>query len=115
MPSSHAANGLALILARRLLTASENRFARFVTWVSFVGLALGVMVLTVVITVMNGFDGELKSRLLRSIPHITIADATVQDGIFTTAKDIPGVTSVHAYFQGLAALSVGTQVQPVSL
>jgi len=106
---------LAFALAARMLTHSENKFARFVTWVSFIGLALGVMVLTVVINVMNGFDGELKSRLLRSIPHVTIADATVQDPVFAAAQQIEGVVSVHPYFQGLGAISVGAQVQPVSL
>ncbi len=106
---------LAWSLARRLLTHSENRFARFVTWVSFIGLALGVMVLTVVITVMNGFDGELKSRLLRAVPHITIADATAQDPAFTVAREQSGVNSVHSYFRGLGAISIASQVQPISL
>jgi len=106
---------LAWSLAGRLLTHGENRFARFVTWVSFIGLTLGVMVLTVVITVMNGFDGELKSRLLRAVPHITIADATPQDASYDIARELDGVVSVHAYFQGLGAISVAGQVQPISL
>jgi lipoprotein-releasing system permease protein len=112
-PSS--ARRLALALAGRMLMHGENRFARFVTWVSFFGLALGVMVLTVVITVMNGFDGELKSRLLRSIPHVTIADASTGDQIYEDAQTIPEVASVHTYFQGLGAISVASEVQPVSL
>ncbi len=33
----------AMMLAMRLLLHTENRFARFVTWVSFIGLALGVI------------------------------------------------------------------------
>lgn len=111
MPSA----SLAWVLSRRFLTASDNRFARFVTWVSFLGLALGVMVLTVVITVMNGFDNELKSRLLKSIPHITIANAQPSDAVFQQAASLQNVISVHPYFQGLAAISVGSQVQPISL
>ena len=47
---------LDLVLAMRFAAHGTSRFARFVTWVSFIGLALGVMVLTLVITVMNGFD-----------------------------------------------------------
>ena len=100
---------LALSLARRLLTHGENRFARFVTWVSFVGLTLGVLVLTVVITVMNGFDGELKSRLLRAVPHITVADAGQDAGLISAVAEIPEVVGAHAYFQGLGAISVGTR------
>jgi lipoprotein-releasing system permease protein len=107
--------GLALVLARRLLTHGENRFARFVTWVSFLGLALGVMILTVVITVMNGFDSELKTRLLQSVPHITVAGAKAGDSLEGVAGTLPEVASVHEYFQGLGALSIAGRVQPVTI
>ncbi len=110
-----ASRGLALVLARRLLTHGENRFARFVTWVSFLGLALGVMILTVVITVMNGFDSELKSRLLQSVPHITVAGAKAGDSLEGVAGALPEVASVHEYFQGLGALSIAGRVQPVTI
>ena len=102
-------------LARRLLTHGENKFARFVTWVSFIGLTLGVTILTVVITVMNGFDHELKTRLLKAIPHVTIADVELDHPIYNVAATMPGVTSVHEYFQGFAAISVAGQVQPIKL
>jgi len=115
MSGEGGSSRLAFALARRLLTHGENRFAQFVTWVSFLGLTIGVLVLTVVITVMNGFDGELKSRLLRAIPHITIVDAQVEDDVAAAARELPSVDSVHRYFRGLGALSVGAQVQPVSL
>ena len=110
-----ASRGLALVLARRLLTHGENRFARFVTWVSFLGLALGVMILTVVITVMNGFDSELKSRLLQSVPHITVAGAKAGDSLEGVAGALPEVARVHEYFQGLGALSIAGRVQPVTI
>jgi len=106
---------LAWSLARKMLGQGENRFARFVTWVSFIGLALGVMVLTVVITVMNGFDRELKSRLLQAIPHITIQDAVVGGSIHRQAVQLEGVIGTHNYFQGLGALSVAAKVQPVTV
>ncbi len=115
MTTDRTSRGLALVLARRLLTHGENRFARFVTWVSFLGLALGVMILTVVITVMNGFDSELKSRLLQSVPHITVAGAKAGDRIEGMAGALSDVASVHEYFQGLGALSVAGRVQPVTI
>ena len=106
---------LEFTLARRFAGQGPNRFARFVTWVSFLGLALGVLVLTLVVTVMNGFDNELKSRLLQAVPHITIAGAKSGDAIRTEAAALPGVTSVHPYFQGIAAISAAGEVQPVTL
>ncbi len=102
-------------LALRFAAQGGSRFARFVSWVSFVGLTLGVMVLTVVITVMNGFDGELKSRLLRSIPHVTIADATAGTSAARIAREMPDVVSVHEYFQGVGAISASGDVQPIGL
>ena len=58
-------------MAGRMLLQGSNGFARFVTWVSLIGLVLGVGVLTLVVNVMNGFDHELRQRLLGlSLIHI---------------------------------------------
>lgn len=43
-------------------------------------MALGVMALILVLSVMNGFDREIKNRLLRVVPHITVARAQGFDG-----------------------------------
>jgi lipoprotein-releasing system permease protein len=48
------------VLARRfLLSKASDRFLSFIAWVSVVGIALGVLALTVVTSVINGFEGEL--------------------------------------------------------
>ncbi len=112
-PHRSADVGLVFSLALRLLTHSENRFARFVTWVSFIGLSLGVMILTVVVTVMNGFDHELKTRLLQSIPHVTIADVGLDDPIATVALNKSAVLGVHRYYRGLGAITASGEVHPV--
>jgi lipoprotein-releasing system permease protein len=52
------------MLARRfLLSKVSDRFLSFIAWVSVVGVALGVLALTVVTSVINGFEGEL-SRVI---------------------------------------------------
>lgn len=49
-----------LVLARRfLLSKQSDRFLSFIAWVSVLGVALGVLALTVVTSVINGFQGEL--------------------------------------------------------
>jgi lipoprotein-releasing system permease protein len=106
---------LTLELAWRLMTHSTNGFARFVTWVSFVGLALGVTILTMVVTVMNGFDAELKSRLLSTLPHITVDQAQVSDELKLEVGKHPEVASVADYFQGLGAVIFGPRMYPVTL
>lgn len=47
----------------------RNQFISFISAFSLVGMALGVMALIIVLSVMNGFDREMKERILRVIPH----------------------------------------------
>lgn len=108
-------NPLTLELAWRLMMHSTNGFARFVTWVSFIGLALGVTILTMVVTVMNGFDAELKSRLLSTLPHITVDQSEVSDELKMEVVRHAEVTSVADYFQGLGAVIAGPRMYPVTL
>lgn len=56
--------GLRYIRAKR-----RNAFISFVSLFAFAGMALGVLALIVVMSVMNGFDAELKGRILRVVPH----------------------------------------------
>jgi lipoprotein-releasing system permease protein len=47
-------------LARRfILSRASDQFLSFIAWVSVIGVALGVLALTVVTSVINGFEGEL--------------------------------------------------------
>lgn len=47
----------------------RNQFISFISAFSLVGMALGVMALIIVLSVMNGFDREMKERILSVIPH----------------------------------------------
>ncbi len=48
---------------------SNNRFASFISIFSTFGIAIGVMALIVVSSVMNGFEAQLKNRILGVVPH----------------------------------------------
>ena len=50
----------------------ENRFASFVSLFSTIGITLGVMALIIVSSVMNGFEDQLKGRILGVIPHALV-------------------------------------------
>ncbi|MBY0471394.1 ABC transporter permease [bacterium] len=52
-------SAVSLIARRFLLSKSSDQFISFIAWVSVVGVALGVLSLTVVTSVINGFEGEL--------------------------------------------------------
>jgi len=51
----------------------KNHFISFISLISMAGIAIGVMTVIVVISVMNGFDKELKERMLGSVAHATIS------------------------------------------
>ncbi|MBC8381143.1 MAG: lipoprotein-releasing ABC transporter permease subunit [SAR92 clade bacterium] len=95
-------------------TRSKRRegFVSFISGFSVAAMALGVMALIVVLSVMNGFDKEIKQRLLRIIPHATVAGhpsftsdqlAEIRQQII--ARGDAGVTAVVPMVQGFVMLS----------
>jgi lipoprotein-releasing system permease protein len=61
-----------LAIGRRYLRSTGNRFLSFISLISMVGVAIGVAVLIVVLSVMNGFEHELRSRILSLTSHATV-------------------------------------------
>ncbi len=55
----------------------SNHFISFIALISILGLMLGVAVLITVLSVMNGFDRELKTRILGMIPQATVSSSQV--------------------------------------
>jgi lipoprotein-releasing system permease protein len=51
----------------------RNHFISFISAISMLGIALGVMALIVVLSVMNGFEKELRGRILGMVSHVTIS------------------------------------------
>jgi lipoprotein-releasing system permease protein len=60
------------VALRYLRSRNRNRFVSFISLISVVGIAVAVAVLIVVLSVMNGFESEVRSRILSVIPHATI-------------------------------------------
>jgi lipoprotein-releasing system permease protein len=84
-----------LIGLRYLRSKRKGAFASFTTWISVVGIAIGVMALIVVIAVMTGFQDEIKDRILSINPHILVMnlsgdmrDADRVTGIIRQNKDV---------------------------
>jgi len=75
---------LELFIGLRYTRAKRrNHFISFISLVSILGIAVGVTALVTVISVMNGFDKELKDRILGMVSHATI------EGIGETVADWP--------------------------
>jgi lipoprotein-releasing system permease protein len=54
----------------------RNHFISFISLISMIGIALGIAVLITVLSVMNGFDREIKQRVFSMVPPITISSNT---------------------------------------
>ncbi|ANB91180.1 cell division protein FtsX [Moraxella ovis] len=64
---------LALFIGLRYTRAErKNGFISFISLISMIGLTLGVAVLITVLSVMNGFDREIKNRILGMIPQASV-------------------------------------------
>jgi len=67
----------ALFIGMRYTRAKRrNHFISFISLVSMMGIALGIAVLITVLSVMNGFDREIKKRVFSMVPPITVSSAT---------------------------------------
>ena len=87
----------------------NNNFISFISLVSMLGLMLGVAALIVVLSVMNGFDRELKERILGMVPHGTISDyGTPLENWQAVAEKVnqqPGVIGTAPYIQAQGMLT----------
>jgi lipoprotein-releasing system permease protein len=104
--------GLEAHLARRYLRArTDNRFLSFIAGVGMAGIALSVGVLIVVLSVMNGFESELKHRILSMTPHATLSglEGALDDwpALAERLRSRPGITAVAPYVENQAMLVAG--------
>jgi lipoprotein-releasing system permease protein len=97
-----------LRIGRRYLRSTGNRFLSFISLISMLGVAIGVAVLIVVLSVMNGFERELRSRILSVTSHATVM--AFGEGLpdWPALRDQalrhPGIAAVAPYVEGEALL-----------
>jgi lipoprotein-releasing system permease protein len=95
----------------------RNHFISFIAFSSMLGIALGVTALITVLSVMNGFEKELRERILGMTSHATISglDGTLEDWrrLAVAAGRHPEVVGVAPFVEGQAMLTRGTAVRGV--
>ncbi|NWG86033.1 MAG: lipoprotein-releasing ABC transporter permease subunit [Hydrogenophilaceae bacterium] len=77
----------------------HNHFISFISMISMIGIALGVAALIVVLSVMNGFQEELRNRILGVAAHMEI---TGPDGRLTDWPALAGQVQAHPEVRGYA-------------
>ena len=69
------------IALRYVRSRNKNRFISFISVISMAGIALAVAVLIMVLSVMNGFESEVRNRILQIVAHASITglDGRISD------------------------------------
>ena len=103
----------AWVALRYLRSQRSNQFASLVGLASVTGVALGVAALIVVLSVMNGFENELRSRLVAISGHAAILTGSGEPGWQALLADVeafPGVLDAAPYVELQAMVAVGGEL-----
>ncbi len=105
--------------ARYVRAKSGNRFVSLISAISMLGIAIAVGVLIVVLSVVNGFERELRERLLTMTAHATIEglEGVLADwrGMAAVAAGNPRVRAAAPYVDGQALLVAGERLSGAAL
>jgi lipoprotein-releasing system permease protein len=97
----------------------RNHFISFISLMSMLGIALGILVLITVLSVMNGFDREIQKRVFSMVPPITVGSITgaISDWqqVESTLKKFPKIIAVAPFINGEVMLTNVGLVQPANL
>ncbi|MEZ9821808.1 lipoprotein-releasing ABC transporter permease subunit LolE [Shewanella sp. 10N.286.45.A1] len=112
---------------RFYLARQSNRFINFISFASTAGIALGVAVLIIALSAMNGFEKELEDRLLGVVSHGELAGVNepIQNwpSIIADASKVPGIVAAAPFvrmqgliqkpggFQGLTVLGIDGELE----
>ncbi|MBI1175280.1 MAG: lipoprotein-releasing ABC transporter permease subunit [Sideroxydans sp.] len=106
-----------LIGLRYTRAKRRNHFISFISLISMLGIALGVAALIIVLSVMNGFQKEIRARILGITPHLQVSSDTGRmldwQAVLDTVAHQPEVSAAAPYVDGQGMLSMNASVQGV--
>jgi lipoprotein-releasing system permease protein len=107
------------IALRYVRSRNKNRFISFISVISMAGIALAVAVLIMVLSVMNGFEAEVRDRILQIVAHASITglDGRISDwrSLAAVAAKDPEVKAVARFVDGQAMLLGPAEIRGVQL
>lgn len=105
--------------SRYVRSRSRNKFVSLISAISMLGIAIAVLVLIVVMSVVNGFERELKDRLLAMTAHASIENVDGKLADADMLRDValknPRVSAAAPYINGKALLVAGKQLSGAEL
>jgi lipoprotein-releasing system permease protein len=114
-PASPMTKPFSLFLALRYLKPKRT-FLSLITVISILGVTLGIMVLILVISVMTGFEQELRRKVLGFDAHLVVGGETIiydWPNRTQSVASVPGVTGAAPFVQGpVLAEFMGRRLAP---
>jgi len=109
-----------LFISLRYLRARRKQvFVSIITFISIAGIFLGVAALIIVIAVMNGFETDLRTKILGINSHVIVMDHTggMQDypRVMQEVSQVPGVVAATPFIYSQAMLKKGNNVTGIVL
>jgi lipoprotein-releasing system permease protein len=98
------------------LSKRKEGMISLIGWISVLGVALGVASLIIVMSVMNGFDGEVEKKIIGTYSHIVVmkdGGITDQDRLIARMESMSEVESAAGFMTGQAVLRKGESVTGV--
>ena len=100
---------------RYVVSRSRGFFVSFISWISMLGICVGVAALITIISVMNGLEGELRTRLLSLASHATLAGPAERmrdwQALAERIRREPGVEGVAPYLDLQGMLGRGEDMR----
>ncbi|MGH8179032.1 MAG: lipoprotein-releasing ABC transporter permease subunit [Steroidobacter sp.] len=100
---------------RYVRSRSRGFFISFISWISMLGICVGVAALITVISVMNGLEGEIRTRLLSLASHATLSaePALMRDwqSLAQRLREEPGVVGAAPYLQLQGMIGRGEELR----
>lgn len=99
-----------LIARRYLFSKKDSKFVSFITYISILGVALGVATLIVTVSILGGFEREIKNKVAGLVSHIQISSflpeglSNYNATIKQIRDSIPEVTDASPYTQREAVI-----------
>ncbi len=109
-----------IIIGLRFIRASKkNKFLSFISVLSTIGIALGVATLIIVLSVMNGFQKEVRDKMLSVLSHIEVFSESVekieQKNFLESLGNRNSVEGVSVFSMASAVMLVGNKMEGVSV
>ena len=108
-----------LIAKRYLFSKKDSKFVSFITYISILGIALGVATLIITVSILNGFEVEIRNKVSGLVSHIQISTfngeplKNYNKTIDTITKSIQGINKIAPFVQREAVIRYKENIEGI--